>query len=1348
MAGNWTDMQKAAINANGCNTLVAAAAGSGKTAVLVERIIQKITDKDHPIDIDRMVVVTFTKAAAAEMKQRIRNALDDMALINPNDDRLQTQLTLLNNAQITTIDSFCLGIVRNYFSDIDLDPAFRTADEGEVELLENDIMDDMLEEYYSEGNEAFFNLVDAYGTGRDDSRLIELILKIYRFARSYAWEDEWYELCAGMYDIKGAEELDDNAAVRYIMNDIKSSLEDYSRIYDELEEICCEADGPAMYMAAIQSDHAAINMLLRAENFRELSRLIGLLTFDTLGRGGKKEISEVKKEQVKAAREDYKNYVNKILKKRYIYEDIQQCVEDIIHNRPDINMLITLAKDFSERMRAEKRSRNIVDFNDMEHFALQILIKRENGISTYTPVADALSEFYEEVLVDEYQDSNMLQEVILNSITRGRGSKAYGNMYMVGDVKQSIYKFRLACPELFIDKYDRYLEYPPEPSASSEQSQGMSVSGEQPQTALDFGGVKIELQTNFRSRANVLECTNDIFQRIMNPAVCKMHYDEKVRLNPGLEFQKCSSQVIKNGAVCKTIDFGEDAATEVHLVDVDGISVGEDSADEDGKTVEANVIADTIERLISGVAPDGRTCVYMVQDKNSAGGFRPICYSDIVILSRSLTGWADELTNVLLGRGIPAYSEASSGYFVVREIQLVLSYLKVIDNPLDDINLAAVLMSFFGNMTSMELAVIRSGDKKEKLYYQLIKNADKYRNYQGLSEKVEKFIKKLDEFRAKAEILSVRDLLWLVLYDTGYYNYVGTMPAGSRRQGNLDILLERAAAFEKTSYRGLFNFLRYVERMQKIDADFGEASAVGDKADVVHIMTIHKSKGLEFPVVILSGMGKKLNKMDASGELVIDRELGIGTDAVYLKQRIKRPTIIKSAISRKIVTDSISEEMRVLYVAMTRAKEKLYITGNVRYLKSSMEKWQNKADRIIGDKIAGDRIAGEGMYSYVDVTGINTYCDMIMPVVCMEKERNKGVFKLIVSTGEKNVSTAEKDVSAEEKIVGAVEKAVGAGENRAEKLSGAEVLENVLTDNAKKTEDAKTDTDGTVQSSTSALEEERVPEYPYEINSEKKAKVTVSELKQMQHDADFDMSLVQAECAAEPEDKEPVVPVFIKGRQQKLKGNDRGTAYHRVMECLDYSGLNMDSLENLRQQEETEPELKEETEPELPKEMQSRLLDKTKSELKKETKSELLEEIRSQLAQMVENEKMTTLQYKSVEAEDILGFCTSSVGKRVYKAAKLEKIRREQPFVYIDEARDEEQLIQGVIDLYFEEDGKLVIVDYKTDRVKKGKAGADELVSRYAVQLDYYAKALSQITGKEVKEKIIYSFTLGKEIIC
>jgi len=514
--------------------------------------------------------------------------------------------------------------------------------------------------------------------------------------------------------------------------------------------------------------------------------------------------------------------------------------------------------------------------------------------------------------------------------------------------------------------------------------------------------------------------------------------------------------------------------------------------------------------------------------------------------------------------------------------------------------------------------------------------------------------------------------------------------------------------------------------MQKIDADFGEASAAGDKADVVRIMTIHKSKGLEFPVVILSGMGKKLNKMDSVGELVMDRELGIGTDAVYLEQRVKRPTIIKSAIARKIATDGISDEMRVLYVAMTRAKEKLYITGNVRHLKSSMEKWKNKAARIAENKAsdvkteagktAAGKTAGAGMYSYVDITGINTYCDMIMPVVCMDKEQNKGSFKLIVSTGK---NCAEEPESGAEKPESGAEKPESGAADDAEGNTKNTVL---------------SDTASVSPTNSEALPEEAIPEYPYEIDAGKKAKVTVSELKQMQHDADFDSSLVQEECAAEPEDKEPIIPVFIKGRQKKLKGNDRGTAYHRVMECLDYLKLDMEETEN----------------PENPRNPRNPEEPETQENPKKPEipTSELLEEIKLQLAGMVESEKMTALQASSVEAEDIYKFCTSSVGKRVYKAAKLEKIRREQPFVYIDEKRDEEQLIQGVIDLYFEEEGKLVIVDYKTDRVKRGKAGADELISRYAVQLDYYAKALSQITGKEVKEKIIYSFTLGKALMC
>lgn len=1263
MADRWTDKQYQAITADGRSILVAAAAGSGKTAVLTERIVKKITDKDHPVDIDRMVVVTFTKAAAAQMKQRIRTKLEDLAQASPDNERIQAQMTLLNNAHITTIDSFCLDIVRNYFADIDLDPGFRTADDGEIALLENDVMEELLEDCYTKGENTFFELVDAYGTGRDDTKLVELILKIYRFARSNAWEEEWYERCLNLYAAQKTEELDSNAAVDYLMSDICKRLSDYDRVYEELERICQSPMGPDKYLAAVVSDHAQIRRLLAVKEFSRFSGLAEQITFDVLGRCGK-EVSEEKKAYVKEKRDAFKDFINKTLKKKYLYADAKKCLADILHSRPYVQTMVALAKEFSNRMRQEKLRRNIIDFNDMEHYALDILVDRADGTIRYTAAAKALKNFYEEILVDEYQDSNLLQEAILSAIAKD--GKQAGNMYMVGDVKQSIYKFRLACPELFLEKYNRFQT--PDDAADSQAGHAADI--------------KIELQTNFRSRENVLECVNDIFRRLMNPDFCGMKYDDRVRLNAGFSYPQCCGEAVWNNHSYEIVDFGTDRDTEIHIVDLAGEqSEQEEAADNDSMEAEANRIAALITEMMQR-----KEKLSVVYDQEAADGYRPLRYRDIVVLSRSVAGWADKLVNALMRKGIPAYSDASTGYFSVREIQLVLNYLQVINNPLQDISMAAVLMSYFGGIDAGELAVLRAEKKRITLYERLGQIADDSSIQAELKEKVLRFLIKLDKYREEAELLPVRDLLWHVIYDTGYYDYVGTMPAGSRRQANLDILLERAAVFENTSYRGLFNFLRYVERMIEQDVDLGEASDIGENEDLVRVMTIHKSKGLEFPVVILAGMGKKLNKKDAAAQLVIDQELGIGTDAVYLADRIKSPTLIKAAIARKLLIDSVSEEMRVLYVAMTRAREKLLVTGTVQNAENALNKWKREAQDILN---------ANGMYSYACLSGMNTYFDMMMPAACMEEGASKGRFRIVLDSDR----PAENDTAAEDvrdKMKPSYEEQRRSGED--------------------------------------------VPQYPYPLDKSRKVKITVSELKQMQHDADYDSEelyaagivlrkedAARADAGEEKEKNagagavptaaeglpkeepvlEEIVPDFIKGNQVKLAGNERGTAYHRIMECLNYNVF---------------------------------------SEWEDVMAKTALNTVKEQIAGMLQEEKITQMQQKAVKPRDVLTFCRSKIGKRIFQAAKDNTLRREQPFVFIDSDYDDQQLIQGIIDLSFEEDDGLVIVDYKTDRVAGGKAGEDELRRRYAIQLDYYAKALCQITGKKVKEKIIYSFALGKEI--
>ena len=1240
MERKWTPAQKSAIDTRDCNVLVSAAAGSGKTAVLVERIISMITDPDKNIDIDRLVVVTFTKAAAAQMKDKIRKALDSMLDENPGDVNLLRQITLLNNAQITTIDSFCLWIIRNHFPEVNLDPGFRIMDEGEKKLIENDVLEDVLEEFYAESDEEFFNLVDAFGMGRDDSGLVSIIDKIYRFSRSNPWIDEWFDECMLVYD----DETYDNPAIKELYDSIKNALLDYRDKYNRLVEICSEPAGPAAYTGTLQSDMLGINEMINSQNFGELGRKVRTFSFEALSRKKDAGADPDIKEYIKGQRKLFKDYIGRLNDKIFLKDD-EGIFADMQGAGIQIRTLLKVAKVYAKRVSEVKREKGIIDFNDMEHLALSILVKKEDGKLVYTETADKLANRFEEILIDEYQDSNQLQEVILNAVSKTRLSGENNNIYMVGDVKQSIYKFRLACPELFIEKYDTYGE-----------------TGD---------NVRIELQKNFRSRENVLECANDVFSHIMNKNFSGIGYDESVRLNAGFPYPEYSDS-----------NYGDEAnkSTDVILI----------SSENEEEATTRELEADRLAKLIEGIVSSGVN-VYDA-DENI---YRPAEYRDIVILTRSVTGWADTFADALMDRGIPAYTDSSTGYFSVREIQVILSMLTIVDNPVQEISLAAAMMSYFGGFTAAELGMVRKlgrehADKNthNNLYEHLkvtaglgedgnaldgagIKSggADEMQesDVKQLSGKCALFLAKLTEYRDKSSVEPLYDLCWEMIYDSGYYDYVGTMPAGAQRQANLNVLLERAAGYGKSSYSGLFNFLRYIERLKKFDEDFAEGAASLDNENLVRIMSIHKSKGLEFPIVILAGAHKSVNFMDAAAPVLVDQNLGIAVDYVDLKRRTKTPTIIKGAMARRIVRESISEEERLLYVAMTRAREKLIITGVVKDADKILEKYRGSAKQLEAD----------GMLSFADSENIKNYLDMIMPVCLMDSDKLKGSFKVMVDAGED--SCADADESGE--LAGAANVA-GTGE---------------LADEIK-------------EAVTYPLLDE-LPEYVPDDNAAGRMKLTVSQLKAMQADDDSEENAymdesVKAALKKEADDEqtdseamvEPsnsIIPKFISGKEVKLAANERGSAYHRVMECLDYSV------------------------------------------------SVNLEGVKADIESMLETGKMDELQVKSVNPWDINTFVQSDTGRRVANAVNYGSVRREQPFVFEYEG----QLIQGIIDLYFEEDGELVIVDYKTDRVNKSTAGEQELVKRYAIQLDYYAKALAQLTGKYVKEKIIYSFTLGKGII-
>lgn len=1244
MERKWTPAQKSAIDTRDCNVLVSAAAGSGKTAVLVERIISMITDPDKNIDIDRLVVVTFTKAAAAQMKDKIRKALDSMLDENPGDVNLLRQITLLNNAQITTIDSFCLWIIRNHFPEVNLDPGFRIMDEGEKKLIENDVLEDVLEEFYAEADEEFFNLVDAFGMGRDDSGLVSIIDKIYRFSRSNPWIDEWFDECMLVYD----DETYDNPAIKELYDSIKNALFDYRDKYNRLVDICSEPAGPAAYTGALQSDLLGINEMINSQDFGELGRRIRIFSFEALSRKKDAGADPDIKEYVKGQRKLFKDYIGRLNDKIFLKDD-EGIFADMQGASIQIRTLLKVAKVYAKRVSEVKREKGIIDFNDMEHLALSILVKKEDGKLVYTETADKLANRFEEILIDEYQDSNQLQEVILNAVSKTRLTGENNNIYMVGDVKQSIYKFRLACPELFIEKYDTYGE-----------------TGD---------NVRIELQKNFRSRENVLECANDVFSHIMNKNFSGIGYDESVRLNAGFPYPEYSDS-----------NYGDEAnkSTEVILI----------SSENEEEATTRELEADRLAKLIEGIVASGVN-VYD-SDENI---YRPAEYRDIVILTRSVTGWADTFADALMDRGIPAYTDSSTGYFSVREIQVILSMLTIVDNPVQEISLAAAMMSYFGEFTAAELGMVRKlgrehADKNthNNLYEHLKVTAGLGEavaahgeaiaaddlNIKRLSGKCALFLAKLTEYRDKSSVEPLYDLCWEMIYDSGYYDYVGTMPAGAQRQANLNVLLERAAGYGKSSYSGLFNFLRYIERLKKFDEDFAEGAASLDNENLVRIMSIHKSKGLEFPIVILAGAHKSINFMDATAPVLVDQNLGIAVDYVDLERRTKTPTIIKGAMARRIVRESIAEEERLLYVAMTRAREKLIITGVVKDADKTLEKYRGKSEEL----------ATDGTLSYADSENIKNYLDMIMPVCLMDSDNLKGSFKVMVD--------AVEDFEAD----------------AAETGNGFETG-NVTDTDAVKAGEAP---DGNNEAGYPSLDE--LPEYVPADNASGRMKLTVSQLKAMQaednseENAYMDDSVKEAfekeaydeqaadngnrdgqtdsETIAEPSNS--IIPKFISGEEVQLAANERGSAYHRVMECLDYSvSVNLDG-------------------------------------------------VKADINRMLETGKMNELQVKSVNPWDINTFVQSDTGRRVANAVNCGSVRREQPFVFEYEG----QLIQGIIDLYFEEDGEFVLVDYKTDRVMKGEAGEKELVRRYAIQLDYYAKALTQLTGKKVKEKIIYSFALGK----
>ncbi|RHU90245.1 helicase-exonuclease AddAB subunit AddA [Firmicutes bacterium OM08-11AC] len=1273
MGMKFTPEQQRVIELHNSNILVSAAAGSGKTAVLVERIIRMICDGEHPADIDRLLIVTFTNAAAAEMRERIAAGIAARLEADPGNEHIQKQSALLHNAQITTIDSFSLFLIRNHFNEIGLDPDFRVADEGEIKLLQQEVLAQLLEDAYAgqfvpEAPEQFHACVEYFCPGGRESVLEQHILNLSRYAGSFPWPAEWLEERKNDYAAGDMEALVHSDYGQYLTERVNRTVEGCLEKLREVKRLCELPDGPYMYGELTEAEIEQLERLTSCKDLEEQAAKVPTVTFGRLPSKKDDSVDPAKRELAKAIRNSVKDTLSD-LSESYFKTPLELAVEQGKACREPLRILLDLVLEFDRRLLAAKQERHLIDFSDMEHYALQILLKREKveetgGTGTDhaetkyrivpSDVAMEYRQYFQEILIDEYQDSNLVQEYLLSAIS-GEEEGRY-NRFMVGDVKQSIYKFRLARPELFLEKYDIYQE-----------------TGDL---------CRIDLAKNFRSRIQVVDAVNDVFSRIMSREIGGIAYDDKAALYPGAVYPAQEDPAYGSELLLiRKPEKGEREESGIGEQHAEGAGVLVDY--DNVRQLEALAIAARIKQLKGSL---------QVMEK-STGELRPVRYSDMVILLRTTSGWDEEFKKILEQQGIPVYITSKTGYFGALEVQELLQFLRVLDNPRQDIPLFGVMQSVFGGFTQEEIAQIRSGGeghsrKRMTLYEALKEVAQSGRTVEEgeeisagesageeaeLSQKADTFLQRIGHYRDLTPFTSIRDLLQRILDDYDYLNYVTALPTGSKRRANVEMLLTKASAFEKTSYFGLFHFIRYMEQLEKYDVDYGEADTLDENADVVRIMSIHKSKGLEFPVVFVSGLSKRFNMQDANQSLIVDMDLGVAVDYVDSVRRIKNKTLRRAILSAKMKEDNLAEELRVLYVALTRAREKLILTA---VLDKADEKWELA------------QMTGQERLTYLDFCEAGSYMDFLLPI--------------LPQTG-----IAVKTLRTEDLAVEELREQLRMGDRR-EQLRLIACGETTLTGDPEENE-----------RKLMYLRERFAYQYPHPGLQKLYTKTTVSELK-------IAAMAEKDEAAFHTFEEKEVVP-YIPGfrrEQEKVSGAVRGNAFHRTMELLDFMYVFVESG----------------------------LFEKCPGDYETYRKRLDAERLKNRLEEFLQREtislRLTEEYAKAVSLPKILNFLEQELAYRMWRAQEQGLLYREQPFVLgIDAKRldpdlpeGEKVLIQGIIDVFFIEDGEIVLLDYKTDVIDSLEA----LWNRYNVQIQYYEEALTKLMQMPVKERILYSFYLEK----
>lgn len=900
--------------------------------MLVERVINKIINEE--IDIDKLLIVTFTNAAASEMRQRILEALYEKIDENPENENLQRQIVLLNKANISTIHAFCLEVIKNYFYEINISSNFRIGDNQEIDLLKQETLEEIFEELYEKNDEKFVNLVNTYCGYRDDESLKELILKIYKFSQSMPFPEEWIKENVEKFNIKNnlnedfSKTLWGKILIETFKEEIETCVEDLIRVEEKLK---LEPELEKYYDLII-NDINNLQILLKKDNtWDDMYTKLLSSNFETWPRQSKTDCEL--KESCKKIRDNVKDRVKALAKKFFIYSS-KEANEDIYSM---YNVLVSMGMvvlKFAERYQNNKREKNIIDFNDIEHFALKILVRKdENGQYMPTEIAKIYKNKFVEIAIDEYQDSNLVQEYILTTISNNN------NIFMVGDVKQSIYKFRQARPELFLEKYDKYILTKDNEDICKENT-------------------KIQLFQNFRSRKNVLDITNIVFSNIMSKKLGDIDYNENEYLNCSANYKKPEDN--KNIAGKVELDIIDLAEKEEEETEEEIVEKSE---------LEAKFVANRIKKLIEDE--------YYVYDKKQ--GYRKVTYKDIVILLRTTSNVASLYEKELNKLEIPVFSDTSSSYFETEEIQIILSVLKIVDNPNNDIPLVTVLRSPIGTFTDNELIEIRLNSKDTSFYEALLESLNNKENSK-LNDKIKKILNKLEDWQNKQEYLGLDEFIWYLYENTGFYDYVSSNSDGEIKTANLKLLFEKAKDYEKASFKGVYNFINYIDKISKGTGDAEAAKLIGENENVVRIMSIHKSKGLEFPVVFLCGTGKQFNLQDLNQNILLHQDIGFGPKVIDYERKIEYNTLAKEAIRIKLLNETISEEMRLLYVALTRAKEKLIITGYDKDLEKSMKE--------------KEELANSREISIANIRKAKTYLYWLELVYLKEKEKLKDILEV------------------------------------------------------------------------------------------------------------------------------------------------------------------------------------------------------------------------------------------------------------------------------------------------------------------------------------------------------------------